>query len=255
MPSDLEFYGSRWKSDIDIRFRAIKLDSIVRFSLHAFEETKMRTKSAVVLAAFVLAIAVPTFALQSGGDGKSSTDAKSAQQDKKNPAGKKKDRARERVRREVRMLDDIYKSGIVTITQHYVTDDKTIAAGTAFKKLFVAAEEKGWHRVRLVDATGEPYDDVNVAEDDFEKRAIKALVSGKPWFEEEEKREGVRHLRVATPIPVVLEKCVMCHDNYADVPKGKAIGALTYTVPINGKLMTPLAKKKRAEAEKQMQKE
>lgn len=157
---------------------------------------------------------------------------------------------KDRARRDVRMLDDIYKGAIVTITQHYVNDEDAIPAGTAFKKLFVAAETKGWHRVRLVDATGEPYSDENVAEDEFEKRAIKALVSGKAWYEEEEKREGVNHLRVATPIPVVFEKCVMCHDNYADVPKGQAIGALTYTVPIDGKLMTELAKKGRVKSKK-----
>ena len=155
----------------------------------------------------------------------------------------------DRVRREVRMLDDIYKGAIVTITQHYVNDKDTIPAGTAFKKLFVAAESKGWHRVRLIDATGEPYSDENVAEDAFEKRAIKALVGGKSWFEEEETLEGVKHLRVATPVPVVFDKCVMCHDNYANVPKGKAIGALTYTLPIDGKLMTKLAKQERAKEE------
>ena len=154
----------------------------------------------------------------------------------------------ERVRREVRMLDDIYKGSIVAITQHYVTDEDAIPAGTAFKSLFVAAEKKGWHRVRLVDATGDPVSDENSAEDDFEKRAIKQLLRGKAWVEEVENREGTQHLRVATPIPVVLEKCIMCHENYANLPKGKAIGALTYTVPIEGKLMTKLAKQERIKA-------
>ena len=143
-----------------------------------------------------------------------------------------------RAKREVRMLDDIYKGGIVTITEHYVNDEDTIPAGTAFKKLFEAAEKKGWHKVRLVDATGEPYNDENIAEDEFEKNAIKQLVKGKSWVEKIEVRKGIRHLRVATPIPVVFAKCVMCHDNYFDVPKGQAIGALTYVVPINGPLVT-----------------
>jgi len=30
----------------------------------------------------------------------------------------------------------------------------------------------------------------------------------------------------------VMEKCVMCHAHYADVPKGKPIGVLGYTIPI-----------------------
>lgn len=143
-----------------------------------------------------------------------------------------------RARREVRMLDDIDKGGIVTITEHYVNDKDAIPAGTAFKMLFEAAKKKGWHKVRLVDATGEPHSDENVAEDEFETQAMEALVSGSPWIEQVEVREGTRHLRVATPIPVVSTKCVMCHDNYADVPKGQAIGALMYLVPIDGPLVT-----------------
>lgn len=142
----------------------------------------------------------------------------------------------ERVRREVRMLDDIYKNGIVAITDKYVTDDDMIPAGTAFKLVFKAAEEKGWHRARLVDATGEPIEAENAPEDDFEKSAMKKLVAGETWVEAIEVRDGVSHLRVATPVPVVFDKCVMCHDNYADVPKGQAIGALTYVVPIDGEL-------------------
>ena len=148
----------------------------------------------------------------------------------------------DRVRREVRMLDDIYKGGIVTITKHYVDDENMIPAGTAFKKLFVAAEQKGWHKVRLLDATGEPYNEENVAEDDFEKMAIKKLVDGESWVEAIETREGVQHLRVATPIPVVFAKCTMCHDNYEDVKEGQAIGALSFTLPIDGKLITDLTK-------------
>ena len=142
----------------------------------------------------------------------------------------------DRARREVRMLDDIYKGGIVTITQHYVNDVQAIPAGTAFKKLFQSAEKNGWHQVRLLDATGEPLNEENVAKDDFERKAIKALIAGKKWVETTELRSGTKHLRVATPIPVVLEKCTLCHDHYLDVEPGKAIGALAYTVPIDGPL-------------------
>lgn len=151
------------------------------------------------------------------------------------------------VRREVKMLDDIYKGGIVTITQHYVNDSETIPAGTAFKKLFESAEKNGWHRVRLLDATGEPLNDENVAEDDFERSAIRKLAEGKPWVEEVEVRKGVKHLRVATPIPVVFEKCTMCHDNYEGVKEGKPIGALTYVVPIDGALVGSVAAKEEKE--------
>ena len=148
--------------------------------------------------------------------------------------------ALERARRQVRMLDDIYKHGIVAITTHYVNDKETIPAGTAFKMVFAAAEKKGWHKVRLVDATGQPIEEENSPEDAFEKMAIKKLVAGKAWVEAVETRKGTKHLRVATPIPVVFDKCVMCHDHYSKVPKGQAIGALTYTLPIDGPLVTKL---------------
>ena len=53
------------------------------------------------------------------------------------------DAAVERARREVRMLDDIYKTSIVLITTHYVHDDDDLPAGAAFKALFAGVKEKG----------------------------------------------------------------------------------------------------------------
>ena len=144
----------------------------------------------------------------------------------------KADAALERTRKQVRMLDDIYKGGIVLITTHYVEEDSDLAAGTAFKKLFAIAKEKGWHEVRLLDATGEPYNDENSPADEFEKRAISFLKKGKPYFDEVVQQDGERYLRAVTPIPVVMDKCLMCHDNYADVEEGEPIGALGYTIPI-----------------------
>jgi hypothetical protein len=43
---------------------------------------------------------------------------------------------------------------------------------------------------------------------------------------------GKSYLRAITAIPVVSDRCIMCHSNYKDAKKGAAIGALTYTVPI-----------------------
>jgi hypothetical protein len=145
---------------------------------------------------------------------------------------KKKDPAVERARKQVEMLDGIYKNAIVLVTEHYVTEESDLPAGTAFKKLFEITKAKGWCETRLLDATGEPYNDENVANDAFEKKAIKQLVGGKAYYDEVIEKDGKRYLRAATAVPVVMKKCVMCHDNYADVPKGKAIGALGYIVPI-----------------------
>ena len=143
-----------------------------------------------------------------------------------------KDPAVERARREVRMLDDIYKTSIVLITTHYVDNADALPAGSAFKALFDAVREKGWHEVRLLDATGDPYVAENAPKEGFEKRAIKKLVEGQSVVDEVVTEGDKRYLLAATAIPVVMEKCVMCHDNYKGVPAGKAIGALGYKVPI-----------------------
>ena len=142
------------------------------------------------------------------------------------------DRALERTRKQVRMLDDIYKGGVVLITEHYVDDEADLPAGTAFKLLFATAKEKGWHEVRLLDATDQPINDDNTPRDDFEQEAIEALTSGQTYYDRVITKDERQYLRAATPIPVVMQKCIMCHDHYADYESGRPIGALAYTVPI-----------------------
>jgi hypothetical protein len=142
------------------------------------------------------------------------------------------DPALERTRKQVRILDDVYKTAIVLITDNYVTEASDLAAGAAFQKLFSAMKEKGHHEVRLLDATGEPYDADNTPRDDFEKAAIKALKEGKPFYEQIVQKDAKRFLKVATPIPVVLKKCTLCHPAYEKAKQGEPIGALGYTIAI-----------------------
>ena len=175
--------------------------------------------AAIAIGTATLSLMSGTGVVQSGQAAASSTAAKP-------------DVAVERARREVRLLDDIYKTSIVLITEHYVHDDEDLPAGSAFKALFSAVEEAGWHQVRLLDASGEPYNDENSPEEGFEKRAIQKLLAGEVSYDEVEQEGDRRYLRAATAIPVVMDKCIMCHENYRDVPKGKAIGALGYRVPI-----------------------
>ena len=63
-----------------------------------------------------------------------------------------------------------------------------------------------------------------------------ALLDGKPYVEELATKDGKRYLRAATPIPVVMEKCTMCHENYRGK---KVIGALGYTLPLDVKAVEP----------------
>jgi hypothetical protein len=138
-------------------------------------------------------------------------------------------RAVERARREVKLLDDVYKTAIVLITKHYVEESSDLPAGEAFKVLFENMKKKGWHEVRLLDGLGEPLNDENKPQDDFERTAIKQVLAGKEYYEQLETMEGKRYLRAATVLPMVMEKCVLCHDNF----KGKkVVGALAYTLPL-----------------------
>ncbi len=139
------------------------------------------------------------------------------------------DAALERARKEVKKLDTLYKTAIVIVTKNYVTEKSDLAAGDAFQALFKTMKEGGYHEVRLLDASGDPIDADNKPKDDFERAAVKAMLDGKAGYEQVVEKEGKRYLRSATPVPVVMEKCVMCHANY----KGKTIiGALGYTVPV-----------------------
>lgn len=136
----------------------------------------------------------------------------------------------ERAKKQAKMLDTLYKTAIVLITEHYVDDSKALAAGDAFQALFKSMKDNGFHEVRLLDATGEAYDSDNEPKTEFEKNAIKALLSGKPIYEQVVKEGEKQYLLSATPIPVVMEKCTLCHSNYEGV-KGP-IGSLALKIPL-----------------------
>jgi hypothetical protein len=137
----------------------------------------------------------------------------------------------ERTRQQVKMLDDLYKKVVVLITEHYVKDaTESFPAATASKALFAEMMKKGWHDVRLLGLTDVLYNQEDKPNDAFEQAAAKKLLAGEAGHEEVVEKGGKRYLRVATGIPVVMEKCVMCHANF----KGNKgyIGGLSYTVPV-----------------------
>jgi hypothetical protein len=138
----------------------------------------------------------------------------------------------ERSRKTVRMLDDVYKLAIVLITDKYVQSEQDYPAGRAAIRWFADISKTGSHEVRLIDATGDPSGKANIAKDDFDKEGIKQLISGKNYYERVIEKQGKPYLRAITPVPVVMQKCTMCHENYKSVTKGVPVGALTYTVPI-----------------------
>lgn len=151
---------------------------------------------------------------------------------KKEPKAAVDKKAVERTRKTVNMLDNIYKQTVVLITETYVNDEDDFPAGSAAVELFKRIEKSGSHKVRLLDATGKPYDAKNVAKSAFEKEGVKQLKSGKTYYDQVVTRDGKPYLQAITPIPVVMDKCVMCHSNYKNVKKGEPIGALSYEIPI-----------------------
>lgn len=141
-----------------------------------------------------------------------------------------KDAAVERTRQQVKMLDDLYKNAIVLINEHYVNNPSDFPAATAAKGLFAAMKKGGWHEVRLLGLTDVLGDPDDAPSDAFEKAAAKKLLAGEAAQEEVVEKGGKRYLRAATGVPVVSEKCIMCHENFKG-NKGN-IGALSYTVPV-----------------------
>src|SRR5438105_11498774 len=69
----------------------------------------------------------------------------------------------ERTRESVKMLDDLYKTAVVAITNKYVEKQSDTPAAEIAKDVFVAMHKKGWHNARLVDATGKPKNKENSA--------------------------------------------------------------------------------------------
>ena len=88
-----------------------------------------------------------------------------------------------RTRQQALMLDDLYKTVIVLVTEHYVKDPSILSAATAGKAIFAAMKEKGWHEVRLVGLTDIITNPENKPKDDFEKTAKEKLLDGDASYE------------------------------------------------------------------------
>ncbi len=135
----------------------------------------------------------------------------------------------EQARETVRMLDDVYKTYIVLITAEYVDNPSVLPAATLSKRVFEEMNKKGWYKTRLLDGTGTPFNPDNNPKDDFEREAIKAMHSGRNYFERVEKIEGKDYLRAATSVHAVMKGCLACHPGrkFADL-----LGAISYGIPL-----------------------
>jgi hypothetical protein len=134
----------------------------------------------------------------------------------------------ERAREEVKKLDDLYKTAVVGITKTYVEQQADTPAATVAKALFEAMHQKGHHHARLIDATGKPKNKKNVAETEFEKKAVDEIKGGKTYVEEVGEKDGKPVFRAGTIVPAVMAQCAVCHGG----KEGRLLGAIVYEVPI-----------------------
>ena len=64
----------------------------------------------------------------------------------------------------------------------------------------------------------------------------KEVLAGKTYYEEIETKNGKQYLHAATPVPMAMDKCIMCHENF----KGKkVVGARGHTLPLDVKTVKP----------------
>jgi hypothetical protein len=134
------------------------------------------------------------------------------------------DPALERTREQVKMLDELYKNAVVSNTNKY---NGPLAIKVAMD-VFAAMEKSGWHKAKLVDASGTPQNKANLPRTDFEKRAAAAMQAGTPYFEEVEGNGQGRKLYAATVVPAVTKKCATCHG----VSEGDLLGFIRYEIPV-----------------------
>jgi len=135
----------------------------------------------------------------------------------------------DQARREVRLVDDLYKTAIVYMNEVYVEDANSVAAGETARDMFAAMREKGWHDARLVDATGKPLNDENKPANAFEKTAIEKIGKGEAYYDEVIRENDQNYLLAATVVPVINDKCVICHPGNK---VGGVLGVISYKVPI-----------------------
>ncbi|SIO65575.1 Protein of unknown function [Singulisphaera sp. GP187] len=136
-----------------------------------------------------------------------------------------KDPAVTRARDQVKMLDSLYKTAVVSVTKRY---DEGPPAIKVAMDVFGAMDKEGWHKAKLVDASGAPQNEANLPKTDFEKRAAKAMQAGKPYYEEIAGQGEKRTLYAATIVPAVLKRCASCHG----AKEGELLGFIRYEVPV-----------------------
>lgn len=126
-------------------------------------------------------------------------------------------------RRMVRLMDDIYMTGVLTTHQMYVQEPGVPAAVTWGKQVLQKVKSRGWPEARIFDASGRPLNPENRPAAGFETEAASAFLKG-GGIQEKETRDALFY---ATPIRVSDRSCITCH---VRAKPGDVLGGVSYRV-------------------------
>ena len=110
-------------------------------------------------------------------------------------------------RRMVRLMDDIYRIGVLTTHGMYVREPGVPAAITWGKQVLAQVNAQGWPQARIFAVSDRPLNPDNNPRDAFERDAIQAFKAGKSRLEQQE--AGVLHY--ASEIRIADKSCLTCH--------------------------------------------
>ena len=91
-------------------------------------------------------------------------------------------------------------------------------------------DKEGWHEARFLSVSHFPLNPESSPKDDFEREAVKAVLSNKKPYERFYfDVKGKNYLRAATGVPITTKKCLICHSNKK---VGELIGIISYSFPL-----------------------
>ncbi len=131
----------------------------------------------------------------------------------------------EEARRTVRLMNDIYVTGVLVTHDMYVKDPGNPAAVSWGKQVIRQIRAKGWPDAHIFDTTGRPLNPENNPQNPFEKAAVAAFKSGKSSYEE----VSAESYRYATSIRMTDESCLTCH---VRAKVGDLVGGISYLAPL-----------------------
>lgn len=137
------------------------------------------------------------------------------------PAPQARPLSLDEARRTVRLMNDIYTTGVLTTHKMYASEPGTAAAITWGKQVIREMNTKGWPRARVFGTTDRMLNPENQPADAFEREAGAAFGKGKDAVE---KITGSTY-RWATPIRITEASCLSCHVRNK---LGDLIGGISY---------------------------